>query len=35
MTEETARRPYAADFIATAKARCFETLSGLEPLERQ
>lgn len=32
MTKETARRAYAADFIATAKARCFETLDGLEPL---
>ena len=33
LTKETAGRPYAADFIATAKARCFETLDGLEPLE--
>lgn len=33
MTKETAGRPYAADFVATAKARCFETLDGLEPLE--
>ncbi len=32
MTKETARRPYAIDFVATAKARCFETLDGLEPL---
>ena len=33
MTKETAARPYAADFIATAKARCFETLEGLKPLD--
>jgi LysR family transcriptional regulator, regulator for metE and metH len=33
MTKETAGKPYAADFVATAKARCFETLDGLEPLE--
>jgi LysR family transcriptional regulator for metE and metH len=32
MTKETARRAYATDFIATAKARCFETLAGIEPL---
>jgi len=31
MTKETARRPYSADFVATAKTRCFETLRGLEP----
>ena len=33
MTKETARRAFATDFIATAKARCFETLDGLEALE--
>jgi LysR family transcriptional regulator for metE and metH len=34
MTKETARRPWAADFIDTARARCFETLDGIEPLEK-
>lgn len=33
MTQETARRAYAADFIETAKSRCFETLTGLVPLK--
>lgn len=33
MTRETAAKPYAVDFIETAKARCFETLDGLEPLK--
>lgn len=33
LTKDTAGRPYAADFIATARARCFETLAGLQPLE--
>ncbi len=33
MTKETAARPYASDFIETARARCFETLEGIEPLE--
>jgi LysR family transcriptional regulator for metE and metH len=32
-TRETARRADFADFIATAKARCFETLDGLVPLD--
>src|SRR5262245_18314838 len=32
MSKETADRPYTADFLATAKSRCFETLDGLEPL---
>jgi len=34
MTRETAARPYAADFIETARARCFETLDGIEPFEK-
>ena len=34
MTKETAGRSYATDFIETAKARCFETLDGLQPLEQ-
>jgi len=34
LTKETAARPYAVDFIETAKARCFETLDGIEPLEK-
>ena len=33
MTRETAARPWAADFVATARARCFETLDGLRPIE--
>jgi LysR family transcriptional regulator, regulator for metE and metH len=32
LTKDTAKRPYATDFIRTAKARCFETLDGLQPL---
>jgi LysR family transcriptional regulator for metE and metH len=34
MTKDTAARPYASDFIETARARCFETLDGIEPLEK-
>jgi len=34
MTKDTAARPYTADFIGTARARCFETLDGIEPLEK-
>lgn len=34
LTKETAARPYAVDFIETAKARCFETLDGIRPLEK-
>jgi len=32
-TKETAARPWATDFAATARARCFETLDGLRPVE--
>jgi LysR family transcriptional regulator for metE and metH len=34
MTKETAGRPYSSDFIETARARCFETLDGIKPLEK-
>jgi LysR family transcriptional regulator for metE and metH len=34
MTEDVAAQRFAADFVATARARCFETLDGLEPIER-
>ena len=34
LTKETAARPYASDFIETARARCFETLDGIKPLEK-
>jgi LysR family transcriptional regulator for metE and metH len=34
LTKETAARPYASDFIETARARCFETLDGIEPLQK-
>lgn len=34
MTRETAGRPYASDFIETARARCFETLDGIKPLAK-
>lgn len=33
MTKEAAGRPYVPDFVETARARCFETLEGIEPLE--
>lgn len=34
MTREMAGRSYAGDFVETARARCFETLEGLEPIVR-
>ena len=34
MTKETAGRPYATDFIETARTRCFETLDGIKPLAK-
>ncbi len=33
MTKEMAQRPYAVDFIETAKTRCFEMLDGLVAMQ--
>jgi len=33
MSTATAQRPYAKDFVATARERCFATLPGLQPVD--